>query len=38
MDGDMSAFIIVTGKPTEKRSLEGLGVDGRAILEWILKK
>ena len=33
-----SVFKIVTGtrKPTGKRPLERLGVDGRAIIEWIL--
>ena len=33
-----SAFIILTGTPVGKRPLEGLGVDGRTILEWVLKK
>ena len=36
MEEDMSAFKILTG--TGKRPLEGLGVDGRTILEWTLKR
>ena len=32
MEEGRNAFKILTGKPT------GLGVDGRTILEWILKK
>ena len=38
MKPEWSAFIILTGKPTGKRPLEGLGVDGWTILEWTLKK
>ena len=37
MEEGGSAFKILTGKPTGKRPL-GLGVDGRTILEWTLKK
>ena len=33
-----SAFKILTGKPTGKRPVGGLGVDGRTILEWTLKR
>jgi hypothetical protein len=32
-----SPFKVLTGKPTERRPLEMLGLDGRAILERILK-
>ena len=38
MEESRSAFKILTGKPTGKRPLRGLGVDGRTILEWTLKK
>ena len=38
MEEGRSAFKILTGKPTGNRPLGGLGVDGRTILEWILKK
>ena len=31
-------FDILTGTPAGKRPLECLGVDGRTILVWILKK
>ena len=31
-------FKILTGKPTGRSLWGGLGVDGRIILEWILKK
>ena len=34
MEGSRSAFKILTGKPAGKV----LGVDGRTILEWILKE
>ena len=34
----MSAFKILTHTPAEKIPLGSLGVDGRTILEWILKK
>ena len=37
MEEGRSAFKILTGKPTGKRPLGRLGVDGRTILEWILK-
>ena len=33
MEEGRSAFKILTGKPTGKRPLGGLGVDGRTILE-----
>ena len=33
-----NVFTILTGKPIGKRPLEYLGVDGRAILEWTMKK
>ena len=29
---------ILTGTPTGKRPKEAIGIDGRAILEWILKR
>ena len=29
---------LVGGTPEEKRCLEDLGIDGRIILKWILKK
>ena len=35
MEEGRSAFKILTGKPTGKRPL---GVDGRTILEWTLKR
>ena len=39
MEESRSAFKILTGKPTGKKDLsEGLEIDGRAILEWTLKK
>ena len=38
MDKVRSAFKMLTGKPTGNRSQEGLGVDGRTVLEWILNK
>ena len=38
MEEGRSAFKISTGKPTGKRPLGGLGVNGRAILELILNK
>jgi hypothetical protein len=28
----------LVGKPVGKRQLESLGIDGRKILEWILKR
>ena len=38
MEEGRSGFKILTGKPTGNRPLGGLGVDGRTILEWILKR
>ena len=38
MEEGRSAFKSLTGKPTGKRPLGRLGVNGRAILEWISKK
>jgi hypothetical protein len=38
MEEDRSYFQILTGTPTGKRPLEGLGVDGRTLLEWTLQK
>ena len=38
MEEGRSAFKILTGKPTGKRPLGGLGVDWRTILEWTLKR
>ena len=38
MEEDRSSFKILTGTPTGKRLLEDLVIDGRTILEWILKK
>ena len=37
-NGKRSAFKILTGAPKKKNLEGGLGVDGRTILEWILKK
>ena len=37
MEECRSSFKILTGKPTGNRSLGGLGVDGRTILELTLK-
>ena len=34
MEEGRSALKILTGKPTGKRPLGGLGVDGRTTLEW----
>ena len=38
MEEGRSAFKTLKGKPKERYFLEGLGVDGRTILEWTLKK
>ena len=38
MEEGMSAFKILTGKPTGKRLLGSPGVDERTKLEWILNK
>jgi hypothetical protein len=38
MEEGRSAFKMLTGTLTGKELLEGLGVDGMTILEWILKK
>ena len=38
MEEGRRAFKFLTGKPTGKRPLGGLGVDGRIILEWTLKR
>ena len=38
MEKDRSAFKLLSGTHAGKRPLESLCVDGRAILEWILKK
>ena len=38
MEEGRSGLEILTGKPTGKRLLGGLGVHGRTILEWTLKK
>ena len=38
MEGVKSAFKMLTGAPARKRPLGRPGVDGRTILEWILKK
>ena len=38
MEEGRSAFKILTGKPTGRDLWEGLGVDGRTILEWTLKR
>ena len=38
MEEGRSAFKILTGKPTGKRPGGGLGIDGRTILEWTLKR
>ena len=38
MEESRSAFKILIGKPTGKRLWGGLGVDGRIILEWTLKR
>ena len=38
MEEGRSAFKVLTGKPTGKRPWGGLGVDGRTILKWTLKR
>ena len=38
MEKGRSGLKILTVKPTGKRHLGGLGVDGRTILEWTLKR
>ena len=38
MEEGRSAFKVLTDKPTGKRPLRGLGVNGRTILEWTLKR
>jgi hypothetical protein len=39
MEEGRNAFKILTGKPTGKETLgRPIGVDGRTILEWTLKK
>ena len=38
MEEGRSAFRILTDKPTGKSPLGDLGVDGRTILEWTLKR
>ena len=38
MEKDMNAFKILIDKPPGRGALGKLGLDGRAILEWILKK
>ena len=38
MEEGRSAFKILTGKPTGNRPLERPSIDGRTILEWILKQ
>ena len=38
MEEGKNAFKILTGIPIGKRPQEDLGVDGRIILEWILRK
>ena len=38
MEEGRSAFKILTGKPEETDLWGGLGVDGRTILEWTLKR
>ena len=38
MEEDKSAFKILTVHLQERDLQEGLGIDGRKLLEWILKK
>ena len=38
MEKSKNAFKLLKGKPTGNRPQEGLGLDGRTILDWILKK
>ena len=38
MEEGRSTFKILTGKPTGQRPFGDLGVDGRTILEWSLKR
>lgn len=33
-----NAYKTIVGKPEEKRPLEGLSMDGRIVLKWILEK
>jgi hypothetical protein len=36
--GMRNAYIILVGKPKGKNHSEGLGVDGKITLEWLLGK
>ena len=38
MEEGRSAFKILTGKPQKRDLSGGLGIDGRTILEWTLKR
>ena len=38
MEKGRSAFKILTGKPTGRDLWGGLGIDGKTILEWTLKR
>jgi hypothetical protein len=38
MEETKNAYNILVGKPEWKRHLEELGVDGKMIIGWILKK
>ena len=38
MEKGTSALKILTGKPTKRDLWGGLGIDGRTILEWTLKR
>ena len=38
MEEVRSPFKIITATPTGKRPLGSLGLDGKTLLEWILKK
>ena len=38
IEEDRSAFKVLTGNPQERDFWAGVGVDGRTLLEWTLKR